>query len=141
SIAEPAGAATEAVRCLQRLGWLAERAGDVATALTCFKSALALADETALEDQVATAASAIGALYTRMGEAEQGLDYTLKSTAARLADGAPPDGADAANLRRQHGALGANRFRRLVTTRLHREHAMAILALVAEGSAIAAGSG
>jgi tetratricopeptide (TPR) repeat protein len=129
------------VRCLQRLGRLAERAGDRAVALTCFKSALALADETALEDQSVSAASAIGALYTQMGEAEQGLDYTLKSTGARLAAGAPPDRTDAANLRRQHGALGSSRFRRLVSNRLHREHAVAILALVAEGSAIAAGSG
>ena len=75
-----------------------------------------------------------------MGEAERGLDYTLKSTAARLAGGTAPDGADAANLRRQHGALGTHRFRRLVSDRLRGEHAMAILALVAD-SAVAASSG
>ncbi len=140
SVSYMPGAGADSVRDLRDLGRLAVEAGSTTTALTCFKCAMELAKSSGLHEEAAGAASSVGTLYTELGEPERGLVYTLKSTASRLDGGQPPRGADASTLRRQRGALGPGRFRKMVTSRLRGEHAAAIMALVADGTAIAARS-
>jgi hypothetical protein len=71
--------------------------------------------------------SQLGVVYTELGQVEKAIPFNLRSIELNVQIGSPGGGADIDCLVRQREALGAHRFRQIVSEHFNEENAAVLL--------------